>query len=182
MLGMNPSDVVKGAPGELIRWEIAETSLGPMLVGATARGICTILFGEDREELIADLNVRFPRATLEEADRDSDFSNWVTRTLALVEDPGHGSDLPLDVKGTAFQRRVWAALCEIPGGETVTYGELAASIGKPKAARAVAGACAANAVAVAIPCHRVIAGDGSLSGYRWGTQRKQALLDKETKI
>ena len=179
LLGMNPSTYAGGGRGEIIRWEVAESWLGSVLVGATARGICAILFGEDRDALTADLATRFPHATLEEADIDSDFSHWVARTIAFIDAPECGLDLPLDVAGTAFQQRVWAALRAVPAGVTTTYGEVARSIGEPRAARAVARACAANPVAVAIPCHRVLSSDGSLSGYRWGTERKQALLDKE---
>lgn len=180
MLGMNPSTYAGGGRGETIRWDVAESWLGSVLVGATERGICAILFGEDRHALTADLAARFPRAALEEADADSDFSYWVARTIAFIEAPGCGLDLPLDVAGTAFQQRVWAALRAVPVGETTTYGEVARCIGEPRAARAVAGACAANPLAVAIPCHRVLSSNGSLSGYRWGPDRKQALLDRET--
>jgi AraC family transcriptional regulator of adaptative response/methylated-DNA-[protein]-cysteine methyltransferase len=179
MLGMNPRAFAKGGPGELIRWEVTKSSLGSVLVGATERGICTILFGENRDQLVDDLTARFPRATLEEADRGSDFSAWVACALAFIERPGRGIDLPLDMAGTAFQQQVWAALREIPAGETTTYRDVADRIGRPKAIRAVAGACAANPIAVVIPCHRVLASDGSLSGYRWGTERKQTLLDRE---
>ena len=149
------------------------------MVAGTERGICAILFGENRSALLADLRNRFPRATLEEADAGSQFSDWVARAVALIEAPLSRIDLPIEVAGTVFQQKVWAALREVPAGETTTYQEVARRIGSPRAARAVASACAANPVAVAVPCHRVLASDGSISGYRWGTERKRALLDRE---
>jgi len=179
-LGMKPSTFAKGGAGERIRWEVAESAVGPTLVAATERGVCAILFGASRAAVFGELKSRFPCAQLEPAEPNSEFAGWVARAMALIDDPHRAADLPIDVAGTAFQRRVWAVLRQIPPGATTTYSELAKQIGRPKAARAVAGACAANPVAVAIPCHRVLASDGSLSGYRWGKQRKQALLDRES--
>lgn len=179
LLGMTPRTFAKGGADELIRWDVAESWLGPVLVAATELGICAILFGDNDDKLRADLADRFPRAALERAEPGSAYSGWLTRALTLIEAPNGDLDLPLDVAGTAFQHRVWAALREIPAGETTTYRAVAERIGRPQSARAVAGACAANPVAIAIPCHRVIASDGSLSGYRWGVERKAALLRKE---
>jgi AraC family transcriptional regulator of adaptative response/methylated-DNA-[protein]-cysteine methyltransferase len=139
--------------------------------------VCAILLGDDPDALARDLQDRFPRATL--IGGDAEFERLVSRVVGFVEAPGLGLDLPLDVRGTAFQQRVWQALREIPAGRTATYGEIASRIGAPSAARAVAGACAANPLAVAIPCHRVIRNDGGLSGYRWGVERKRALLQRE---
>jgi AraC family transcriptional regulator of adaptative response/methylated-DNA-[protein]-cysteine methyltransferase len=179
-LGMKPRTFAKGGAGEHIRWEVAKSILGPTLVAATERGVCAILFGASRSAVHAELSERFPRAQLERAESNSEFSGWVTRAIALIENPHGAAELPIDVAGTAFQRRVWSALRQVPAGTTTTYADIAKRIGQPTAARAVAGACAANPVAVAIPCHRVLASDGSLSGYRWGKQRKQALLDRES--
>jgi AraC family transcriptional regulator of adaptative response/methylated-DNA-[protein]-cysteine methyltransferase len=151
--------------------------LGAILVASTERGICCILLGDDPEVLARDLQDRFPRAELRGA--EADYEQVVARVIAFVEAPRIGLDLPLDVRGTAFQQRVWQALREIPAGATVSYAELAERVGAPKGARAVAGACAANAIAVAIPCHRVVRNDGSISGYRWGVDRKAALLERE---
>jgi AraC family transcriptional regulator of adaptative response/methylated-DNA-[protein]-cysteine methyltransferase len=141
--------------------------------------VCAILLGDDPEALVRDLQDRFPRATLIGA--DPEFERLVAQVVGLVESPGLSLDLPLDVRGTAFQQRVWQALREIPAGATVTYGEIAARIGAPRSVRAVAGACAANPLAVAIPCHRVVRTDGTLSGYRWGVERKRALLQREAR-
>jgi AraC family transcriptional regulator of adaptative response/methylated-DNA-[protein]-cysteine methyltransferase len=179
MLGMKPSVFAEGGRGEVIRWDATPSSLGQVLVAATGKGVCAILLGDARDELLEDLTARFPRATLERAERGSDFSAWVTRALTLIETPGRKTELPLDVAGTAFQRQVWAALREIPAGATTTYRDVAKRLGRPKAVRAVGAAIAANPVAVAIPCHRVIGSDGSLRGYRWGIERKRALLDRE---
>jgi AraC family transcriptional regulator of adaptative response/methylated-DNA-[protein]-cysteine methyltransferase len=180
VLGMAPRTFARGGAGERIRWATGRGSLGTVLVAATERGICAILLGDRESELAEDLAGRFPRATLERADNDSEYTRWLTAALELVEAPGRHTALPLDVAGTAFQHRVWAALREIPAGATTTYQALAQRIGQPKAARAVATACASNPVAVAIPCHRVIGRDGSLRGYRWGVERKAALLRKES--
>jgi AraC family transcriptional regulator of adaptative response/methylated-DNA-[protein]-cysteine methyltransferase len=162
-----------------IRFAIGECSLGSILVAATERGVCAILLGDDPEELVHDLERRFPRSQLIGA--DAGFERLVARVVGLVEKPRVGVELPLDIRGTAFQQRVWQALRAIPAGETTSYSELASSIGAPKAVRAVAQACAANALAVAIPCHRVVRTDGNLSGYRWGVERKRTLLAREAR-
>lgn len=177
LLGMTPRAFRAGGSGAAIRFAIGACTLGAILVAATDKGICAILLGDDPGALARDLQDRFPRAELLGA--EAEFEQTVARVVALVEAPEIGLDLPLDVRGTAFQQRVWQALREIPSGRTVSYAELAQLVGAPKGARAVAGACAANALAVAIPCHRVVRQDGSLSGYRWGVERKQALLDRE---
>jgi AraC family transcriptional regulator of adaptative response/methylated-DNA-[protein]-cysteine methyltransferase len=177
MLGMAPSRFKAGGAGEAIRFAVAACSLGAILVAATERGICAVLMGDDPEPLVRDLQDRFPKAQLIGA--DAGFEATVAQVVGLVEAPRIGLDLPLDVRGTAFQQRVWAALRAIPAGETVSYTELAQRIGSPAAVRAVAGACAANPVAVAIPCHRVVRNDGGLSGYRWGIERKAALIERE---
>ena len=176
-LGMTPSTYKAGASGVEIRFALGQSSLGPVLVAATERGICAIELGEDQEGLTERLRARFPNARLRHG--DPAFAAWVDRVTALVETPRLGLDLPLDVQGTAFQRRVWQALRDIPAGTTASYAEVAALIDQPGSARAVAGACAANPLAVAIPCHRVRRGDGQLGGYRWGVERKRALLDRE---
>ncbi|MES2296494.1 MAG: bifunctional DNA-binding transcriptional regulator/O6-methylguanine-DNA methyltransferase Ada [Pseudomonadota bacterium] len=177
LLGMTPKAYRAGGSGEVIRFAIGACSLGAVLVAATDKGICAILMGDDPQALARDLQDRFPRAELRGA--EADFEQTVAQVLGLVEAPHLGLDLPLDVRGTAFQQRVWQALREIPPGSTTSYAELAARVGSPAGARAVAGACAANAIAVAIPCHRVVRNDGALSGYRWGVERKQALLERE---
>lgn len=177
VLGMTPRSFRRGAKGERIVHAMAGSSLGPVLVAATARGICMIEFG-DESTLLQRLAARFPGAEL--ASGDASFADLVTRVVALVDAPGATSaDLPLDVRGTAFQERVWQALTQIPAGQTVSYAGLAERIGRPGAARAVARACAGNGIAVAIPCHRVVRGNGEISGYRWGVERKRALLDRE---
>ena len=177
MLGMAPSRFKAGGAGEEIRFAVAACSLGAILVAATGRGLCAVLMGDDPELLVRDLQDRFPKAQLIGA--DAGFERTVAQVVGFVEAPRIGLDLPLDVRGTAFQQRVWAALRAIPAGETVSYTELAQRIGSPAAVRAVAGACAANPVAVAIPCHRVVRNDGGLSGYRWGIERKAALIARE---
>jgi len=176
-LGMTPSAYRAGGSGARIRFAIAECSLGAILVASTEKGICCILMGDDPEALARDLQDRFPNAELVGA--EPEYDKLVAQVIGFVEAPEIGLDLPLDVRGTAFQQRVWQALREIPAGRTVTYSELADIVGAPRGARAVAGACAANAIAVAIPCHRVVRNDGSISGYRWGVERKQALLERE---
>lgn len=176
-LGMTPSRFRAGGDAETIRFALGECTLGSILVAATARGVCAILLGDEPEPLLRDLERRFPRAALLGA--DADFEALVARVIALVEAPTQADALPLDIRGTAFQQRVWAALVEIPPGETRTYLELAAAIGAPQAVRAVAQACGANPLAVAIPCHRVIRTGGDLAGYRWGVERKRALLEHE---
>lgn len=178
-LGMSPRHYHRGGEGMGIRFAIGRCSLGEILVAATDRGLCAISLGDDPDQLARDLQDRFPRAELIAGDRD--FDQWVARVVGLVESPGTGLDLPLDIQGTAFQQRVWEALRAIPAGETASYAEIARQIGQPTASRAVAAACAANPLAVAIPCHRVVRRDGGLSGYRWGVARKRALLDREKK-
>ncbi|MCJ2036949.1 bifunctional DNA-binding transcriptional regulator/O6-methylguanine-DNA methyltransferase Ada [Methylobacterium sp. J-068] len=176
-LGMSPAAYRRGGAGTEIRFAIGQCSLGAILVAATPRGVCAILLGDDPDALARDLQDRFPRATL--SGGDTDFERWMAGIVGFVEAPGRGLDLPLDIGGTAFQQRVWAALRAIPVGTTASYAEIARAIGEPGAVRAVARACAANALAVAIPCHRVVRTDGALSGYRWGVARKRALLARE---
>lgn len=176
---MTPTDFREGGRRASIRFAVGECSLGSILVAATDRGVCAILLGDDPETLVHDLEDRFPRAGL--IGGDSDFEKTVARVVSFVELPALGLDLPLDVRGTAFQQRVWQALRAVPAGETVSYAHIAARIGAPKAVRAVAQACGANPLAVAIPCHRVVRSDGAVSGYRWGVERKQALLEREAR-
>jgi AraC family transcriptional regulator, regulatory protein of adaptative response / methylated-DNA-[protein]-cysteine methyltransferase len=177
MLGMTPSQYRAGGANEEIRFAVGQSSLGPILVASSKKGVVAILLGDDAEELVHDLQDRFPKARLIGADQD--YEAMVARVVGFVEATEIGLDLPLDIRGTAFQQRVWQALQDIPVGATVCYAELAQRIGAPNAVRAVAGACAANKIAVAIPCHRVIRNDGSTSGYAWGVERKRALLDRE---
>ncbi len=177
LLGMTPTAFRDGGPGAVLAFAIGQSSLGAILVARSDKGVCAILIGDDPEALLRDLQGRFPKARL--TGGDEDFDALVAQVVRLVEAPGLGLDLPLDVRGTAFQRRVWRALQAIPPGRTASYAEIAKAIGAPKSVRAVAGACAANAIAVAIPCHRVIRNDGGLSGYRWGVARKAALLARE---
>lgn len=176
-LGMKPRDFRSGGRNATIKFAVAECSLGSILVAQSEQGVCAISLGDDPDALVRELQDRFPRATL--IGGDAEFERLVATVIGFVEAPKLGLNLPLDVRGTSFQRRVWQALQEIPPGETVSYAELARRIGAPSAVRAVARACAANALAVAIPCHRVVRNDGALSGYRWGVQRKRALLEKE---
>lgn len=176
-LGMRPADYRDGGAGQEIRYALNETSLGWVLVAATERGVCAVEFGDGPTALEGRLRARFPRAAL--GKDDDRFAGWVRSVLAYLEAPGRGIDLPLDLHGTAFQRRVWAALRQIPSGETASYAQVAERIGEPKAARAVAQACAANPVVGVVPCHRVVRADGSLGGYRYGAERKRALLERE---
>lgn len=176
-LGMTPSTWREGGADTEIRFAVGACSLGAILVAQSGRGVCAILLGDDPEALVRDLQDRFPRATL--LGGDAGFEQVVASVVGIVEAPGLGLDLPLDLRGTAFQQRVWQALAQIPPGQTVSYTELARRIGAPAAVRAVASACGANPLAVAIPCHRVVRSDGALSGYRWGVTRKQALLELE---
>jgi AraC family transcriptional regulator of adaptative response/methylated-DNA-[protein]-cysteine methyltransferase len=178
MLGMTPTRYRAGGAGTGIRFAVGECSLGSILVAASDRGVCAILIGDDPDALARDLQDRFPHADLIGGDRE--FEDLVAKVVGFVEAPALGLDLPLDVRGTAFQQRVWQALCAIPAGATASYAEIATRIGSPGAVRAVARACAANPLAVAIPCHRVIRNDGAVSGYRWGVERKRALLDRES--
>jgi AraC family transcriptional regulator of adaptative response/methylated-DNA-[protein]-cysteine methyltransferase len=177
MLGMTPSRYRSGGVNEEIRFAVGETSLGAILVASSKKGVASILLGDDANELVHELQDRFPKARLIGDDRN--YEALVARVVGFIETPRLGLDLPLDVRGTAFQRRVWQALQGVPFGETVSYTEIARRIGSPNAMHAVAGACAANRLAVAIPCHRVVRNDGSLSGYAWGVERKQALLKRE---
>jgi AraC family transcriptional regulator of adaptative response/methylated-DNA-[protein]-cysteine methyltransferase len=179
VLGMTPTSFRKGGADAEIRFAIGACSLGAILVAASKKGVCSILIGDDPDALARDLQDRFPHAELIGA--DAQFERLVARVVGLIEAPGKRTDLPLDVRGTAFQHRVWAALKDIPVGSTASYAEIAKRIGVPKAVRAVAGACAANLLAVAIPCHRVVKSDGRLSGYRWGVERKRELLGREAK-
>ena len=178
MLGMAPATFRRGGAGETIRFAVGECSLGSILVAATDKGVCAILLGDDPAALVHELEDRFTRAEL--VGGDEEFESLVARIVGLVEDPVPGLDLPLDIRGTTFQRRIWLALRDVPAGTTASYSEIAGRVGSPNAARAVARACAANLLAVAIPCHRVVRNDGTLGGYRWGVERKRALLARET--
>ncbi|GLS98752.1 AraC family transcriptional regulator [Sphingobium jiangsuense] len=177
MLGMTPTRYRRGGAEEALRFAVGQCSLGAILVASSGKGVAAILLGDDPDELVRELQDRFPRAAL--TGGDADYERLVAQVVGFVEQPAIGLDLPLDVRGTAFQQRVWQALREIPAGRTASYAEVAKRIGAPEAVRAVAGACAANHIAVAIPCHRVVRTDGSLSGYRWGVERKRELLDRE---
>jgi AraC family transcriptional regulator of adaptative response/methylated-DNA-[protein]-cysteine methyltransferase len=177
ILGMTPGAARRGGEGELIRTAYADCPFGRLLIGATDKGVCFLGFAEPDDALMDDLRRRFPRARI--ASDDSGLREILDAVLAFLKEPKQSLDLPLDLRGTVFQQRVWRTLCQIPLGETRTYGELARIIEHPKAVRAVARSCAANPVALAVPCHRVIGGDGSLTGYRWGVPRKKALLERE---
>lgn len=179
-LGMAPRSWRDGGAGERLHYAFGSSSLGLVLVASTERGVASIMLGDDRDTLLADLHARFPRAQFQPG--EDGYAATVEAAVRLVERPGEATDLPLDIRGTAFQERVWAALRGIPAGETVSYAELAARLDAPTATRAVAGACAANKIAVAIPCHRVVGADGKLTGYRWGTERKRALLKREANV
>jgi AraC family transcriptional regulator of adaptative response/methylated-DNA-[protein]-cysteine methyltransferase len=177
ILGMTPSQYRSGGARENIRFAVGDSSLGAILVASSRKGVVSILLGDDPDALVRELQDRFPNANLIGA--DDGYEALVARVVGFVDAPALGLDLPLDVRGTAFQQRVWQALRAIPAGETVSYTEVARRIGAPRAVRAVAGACAANNIAVAIPCHRVVRTDGSLSGYAWGIERKRALIERE---
>lgn len=179
LLGMTPRRYRAGGVDSLIRFAVGECSLGAILVAAGERGVCAIFIGDDADALARELQDRFPHAEL--IGGDAAFEQLVARVVGCVEAPRLGLDLPLDLRGTAFQQRVWRALQEIPPGATASYAEIAARIGAPRSARAVAAACAANCLALAIPCHRVVRSDGGLSGYRWGVARKLALIEREAK-
>jgi AraC family transcriptional regulator, regulatory protein of adaptative response / methylated-DNA-[protein]-cysteine methyltransferase len=176
-LGMTPGAVRRGGAGVVIRFAVGEASLGAVLVGATDKGVCAILLGDDPDALVRDLQDRFPNAEFKGG--DAEFERMVAEVVGLVEAPGQRLDLPLDIRGTAFQQRVWAALSAIPPGRTATYAEIARAIGQPRAVRAVGRACGANPLAIAIPCHRVVRADGDPSGYRWGVERKRELIARE---
>ncbi|PRD44320.1 bifunctional DNA-binding transcriptional regulator/O6-methylguanine-DNA methyltransferase Ada [Phyllobacterium phragmitis] len=180
VLGMTPSAFRAGGVEAEIKFAIAECSLGAILVATSGKGVCAILLGDDPDALARDLQDKFPKANL--IGGDAEFEALVSKVVGFVEAPAIGLDLPLDLRGTAFQERVWQALRDIPAGETASYSQIATRIGAPRAVRAVAQACAANAIAVAIPCHRVVRHDGGLSGYRWGVERKRALLQRESGV
>jgi AraC family transcriptional regulator of adaptative response/methylated-DNA-[protein]-cysteine methyltransferase len=177
MLGMTPSQYRAGGCNEEIRFAVGQSSLGAFLVASSAKGVASILLGDDPDELVRNLQDRFPKATLIGADKG--YESLIASVIGSIEAPERRFELPLDVRGTAFQQRVWRALQEIPAGQTASYADIARRIRAPKAVRAVAGACAANNHAVVIPCHRVVRSDGSLSGYAWGVERKRQLLDRE---
>ncbi|MCL2726255.1 MAG: bifunctional DNA-binding transcriptional regulator/O6-methylguanine-DNA methyltransferase Ada [Polyangiaceae bacterium] len=177
LLGMRARDYRAGGAGAVIRFAVGQCSLGAILVAQSQRGICAILLGEDPDLLVRDLQDQFTKAEI--IGCDSEFEQLVAEVVGFIEAPSIGLHLPLDVQGTAFQERVWRALREIPPGTTVSYAEIAARIGSPKAVRAVAQACATNHIAVAIPCHRVVRRNGDLAGYRWGVDRKRELLRRE---
>ena len=177
LLGMRPGDYRRGGAGSVIRFAVAQCSLGAILVACSQRGICAILMDDDPEALVRDLQDRFPKAEL--VGGDAAFEGLVARVVGFVEAPAIGLDLPLDIRGTAFQQRVWQALRDIPPGDTASYSDIARRIGAPQAVRAVGRACGANPIAVAIPCHRVVRRDGDLNGYRWGIDRKRELLRRE---
>jgi AraC family transcriptional regulator, regulatory protein of adaptative response / methylated-DNA-[protein]-cysteine methyltransferase len=179
VLGMTPTDYRAGGSRVAMRFAVGQCSLGSILVAASAIGVCAILLGDDPDALARELQDRFPNAHV--VGDDPEFERWIAAVIGLVDAPRVGLELPLDIRGTAFQRRVWQALAEIPLGTTASYADVAAKIGAPRAVRAVAQACAANTLAVAIPCHRVVRKDGELSGYRWGVERKRALLEREAK-
>ncbi|MDB6145557.1 MAG: 6-O-methylguanine methyltransferase [Pseudomonas sp.] len=178
VLGMKPGEYRSGGANTDIRFAVGQCSLGAILVAQSARGICAILLGDDPDALVRDLQDKFRRANF--IGGDHDFEQLIAKVVGFIEAPAIGLDLPLDLQGTAFQERVWQALRSIPVGSTASYGEIAALIGAPKSFRAVAQACGANSLAVAIPCHRVVRSDGHLSGYRWGVERKRILLERET--
>jgi AraC family transcriptional regulator of adaptative response/methylated-DNA-[protein]-cysteine methyltransferase len=177
ILGMTPGAARRGGEGELIRTAFADCPFGRLLIGATDKGVCFLGFAEPDDALMGDLRRRFPRARI--ASDDTGLREILDAVLSFLKEPKQALDLPLDLRGTVFQQRVWRTLCQIPLGETRTYGELARMMEHPKAVRAVARSCAANPVALAVPCHRVIGGDGALTGYRWGVPRKKALLERE---
>jgi AraC family transcriptional regulator, regulatory protein of adaptative response / methylated-DNA-[protein]-cysteine methyltransferase len=177
---LQASAVSSGGGNAAIRFAVGTCSLGSILVAASGKGICAILLGDDAAALLDDLHGRFPRAAIVAGDEDQ--TALLAKVISFVEAPSSGLDWPLDIKGTAFQRRIWQVLREIPAGSTLSYADVAGRIGSPKAVRAVAQACASNSIAVAIPCHRVVRSDRALSGYRWGVARKRALLMREAAI
>ena len=177
LLGMTPGAARRGGEGEIIRTAFADCPFGRLLVGTTDKGVCFIGFAEPDDALMGDLRQRFPKARV--VTDDAALAASVDAVLAFLREPRRALDLPLDLRGTAFQLRVWRTLCQIPAGETRTYAQLAAMVGNPKAIRAVARGCATNPVSLAVPCHRVVGSDGGLTGYRWGVPRKRALLEGE---
>jgi len=177
-LGMSPKSWRAGGASEVIRFALGQCRLGALLVARSEKGVCAVLLGDEPEALLRELQDAFPKADL--IGGDADFEDVLAKVAGLIEAPGTGLDLPLDIRGTVFQQTVWAALQRIPAGARVSYTQLAEMIGLPAAVRAVASACAANKIAVAIPCHRVVRSDGALSGYRWGVARKAALLEVES--
>ncbi|MDZ5614449.1 methylated-DNA--[protein]-cysteine S-methyltransferase [Achromobacter xylosoxidans] len=179
ILGMTPTAFRKDGEGVEIRFAVGQCALGALLVAASDTGICEIALHDDPEQLVRNLQDRFKAARLIGADRE--FEQWMAAVVGFVENPSVGLHLPLDVRGTVFQRRVWEALREIPVGATATYTDIAERIGSPRSVRAVARACATNNIALAIPCHRVVRTDGSLAGYRWGIERKRELIEREAK-
>lgn len=179
LLGMPARDYRAGGTGAAIRFAVGQCSLGAILVAQSQRGICAIFLGDDPEALVRNLQDQFPKAQL--LGGDANFEQLIAQVVGFIETPALGLNLPLDVRGTAFQQRVWQALREIPPGSTVSYSDIAERIGQPKAVRAVGSACGANSIAVAIPCHRVLRRDGDVSGYRWGVERKRELLRREAK-
>jgi AraC family transcriptional regulator of adaptative response/methylated-DNA-[protein]-cysteine methyltransferase len=179
LLGMTPGAARRGGDGEHIRTALADCPFGRLLVGATEKGVCFIGFAEPDDALMGDLRRRFPKATV--TTDDGGLAATVRAVVDFLREPKQALDLPLDLRGTAFQQRVWRTLCTIPTGETRTYAQLAEMAGSPKAIRAVARSCATNPVSLAVPCHRVIGSDGGLTGYRWGVPRKTALLERERK-
>jgi AraC family transcriptional regulator, regulatory protein of adaptative response / methylated-DNA-[protein]-cysteine methyltransferase len=176
---MTPTAFRQGCSGTTIRFAVGQCSLGSVLVAASEKGVCAITLGDDPDALVKNLQDRFPKAEIIGA--DAGFESVVANVVGLIETPRADPNLPLDIRGTAFQQKVWQALREIPMGSTASYADIAKRIGAPKAVRAVAGACAANHLAVAIPCHRVLHRDGSISGYRWGVERKRSLLQRESR-
>ena len=178
VLGMSPTHYRAGGAHEMLTFAVGECALGAILVASSVKGVAAILLGDDPGALVRDLEDRFPKAKL--VGGDSAYERLVAQVIGFVEAPGRGLALPLDVRGTAFQHRVWMALREIPAGQTASYAAIAENIGSPRSVRAVAGACAANPLAVAIPCHRVVRQDGALSGYRWGVERKRELIARES--
>lgn len=178
-LGMTPRDFRARGRNVDIEYDMSPCALGVVLVARTTKGICAVMLGDSRESLVADLTHRFSKATLTEA--DNAFRHILAAVVQLIETPTQPFTLPLDLHGTIFQQRVWQALRDITPGTTISYGDLAARIGAPSSVRAVARACGANPVAVAVPCHRVVGKDGALTGYRWGLERKKALLGRERK-
>jgi len=179
VIGMSPTAYKQGGKNERIRFAVAQSTLGAILVACSDKGICAILLGEEADSVLRELQDIFPKATL--IGDDKDFGQMIAQVVGFIEEPQIGLNLPLDIRGTAFQERVWQALRQIAPGQIISYSDLAQRIGQPKAVRAVARACATNKIAVAIPCHRVVRNDGALAGYRWGLERKQALLEREAR-